>query len=72
MIAATHVDLMQAIRERRFREDLYYRLNIALVPLPPLRQRRRIFPYWRTIFSRSTPAAWAARLVVWPRRRWQG
>lgn len=41
VIAATHVDLMQAIRERRFREDLYYRLNIALVPLPPLRQRRR-------------------------------
>ena len=33
VIAATHVDLMQAIRERRFREDLYYRLNIAIVPL---------------------------------------
>ena len=33
MIAATHVDLAQAIRERRFREDLYYRLNIAVVPL---------------------------------------
>ena len=44
VIAATHVDLMQAIRERRFREDLYYRLNIALVPLPPLRQRRQDIP----------------------------
>lgn len=44
VIAATHVDLMQAIRERRFREDLYYRLNIAIVPLPPLRQRRQDIP----------------------------
>ncbi len=38
VIAATHVDLAQAIRERRFREDLYYRLNIAIVaaaPAPP-------------------------------------
>ncbi len=44
VIAATHVDLAQAIRERRFREDLYYRLNIAVVPLPPLRQRRDDIP----------------------------
>ena len=44
VIAATHVDLAQAIRERRFREDLYYRLNIAIVPLPPLRQRRQDIP----------------------------
>jgi aliphatic sulfonates family ABC transporter substrate-binding protein len=44
VIAATHVDLVQAIRERRFREDLFYRLNIAVVPLPPLRQRREDIP----------------------------
>ncbi|WP_345830304.1 sigma-54-dependent Fis family transcriptional regulator (plasmid) [Pantoea sp. BRR-3P] len=44
VIAATHVDLAQAIRERRFREDLFYRLNIAVVPLPPLRQRREDIP----------------------------
>ncbi|MXP52913.1 sigma-54-dependent Fis family transcriptional regulator [Pantoea sp. Seng] len=44
VIAAAHVDLAQAIRERRFREDLYYRLNIAVVPLPPLRQRRDDIP----------------------------
>nr|WP_156150599.1 sigma-54-dependent Fis family transcriptional regulator [Pantoea sp. BL1] len=44
VIAATHVDLAQAIRERQFREDLYYRLNIAVVPLPPLRHRRDDIP----------------------------
>ena len=41
VIAATHVDLARAIQERRFREDLFYRLNIAAVTLPPLRQRQQ-------------------------------
>lgn len=41
VIAATHVDLVRAIQERRFREDLFYRLNIAAVTLPPLRQRQQ-------------------------------
>ncbi len=39
VVAATHVDLEEAIGEGRFREDLYYRLNVLHVPVPALRER---------------------------------
>ncbi|HTS17769.1 MAG TPA: sigma-54 dependent transcriptional regulator [Verrucomicrobiae bacterium] len=44
VISATHVDIHQAIGEKRFREDLYYRLNVVNVTLPPLRQRTEDIP----------------------------
>ena len=53
IIAATNSDLSRAIREDRFREDLYYRLNVIAVKVPPLRERKEDIPLLADAFLRK-------------------
>jgi DNA-binding NtrC family response regulator len=53
IIAATNVDLRQLVREGKFREDLFYRLNVITIDLPPLRQRKEDIPLLAEFFLRK-------------------
>ena len=53
ILAATNRDLRQAIQEKRFREDLYYRLNVISIHIPPLRERTEDIPLLVETFIRK-------------------
>ncbi|MEW6308202.1 MAG: sigma 54-interacting transcriptional regulator [Bacillota bacterium] len=79
IIAATHVNLEQAVERDSFREDLYYRLNVVPVFIPPLRQRKEDLPalvrnilrrfnqeYGRAVADVSPEVLAALQLHDWP------
>ncbi len=64
VVAATNRDLELEVREGRFREDLFHRLNVHVVPVPPLRDRRSDIPALAERFLAAT----CARFGVLPKR----
>ena len=53
VVAATNADLEQRVSEGRFRDDLYYRLSVIRIHVPPLRDRREEIPHLSTFFLRE-------------------
>ncbi|CAD6544958.1 Anaerobic nitric oxide reductase transcription regulator NorR [Paraburkholderia hiiakae] len=69
VIAATHRDLMRGVREGSFREDLYYRLHVVPIHLPPLSARiSDIVPLAEHFLARSLARARASIFPPTPRR----
>jgi Nif-specific regulatory protein len=66
IIAATNQDLSRSVQEGRFRSDLFYRLNVFPIAIPPLRERRSDVPLLANSFLEKTAKAYGRRLSFAP------
>jgi len=79
VVAATNVDLDRGVAEQRFRQDLYYRLSVIVIRIPPLRERREDIPMLIEQFVRNASARSGRHVVISPEavvaltsHRWPG
>jgi two-component system response regulator HydG len=69
-IAASNRNMKDWVAEGRFRQDLYFRLNVVNLHIPPLSQRREDIPCWPSTSWTGPRRSWASRCTRFPRTPW--